>query len=79
MARTARDAARVPSAATHFAFGYPGASGGDLRGAVHMAALQYAVDSSFKLFWDGEISSFVDTERSSDNNKQFLNHILEMR
>ena len=29
-----RDAARVPSAATHFAFGYPGASGGDLGGAA---------------------------------------------
>jgi hypothetical protein len=44
-----------------------------------MIALQHAVDTSFKLFWDGEISTFVDTEKSSDNNKQFLNHVLEMR
>ena len=48
-------------------------------GPKTMMALQHAVDSSFKLFWDGEISTFVDTERSSDNNKQFLNHLLEMR
>jgi len=48
-------------------------------GPKTMQALTYAVDTSYKLFWDGEISAYVDTDRSSDNNKQFVNCILEMR
>ena len=44
-----------------------------------MAAIGYAVEHSFKIFWDGSISPFIDTNKSSDNNKTFLHKLLEMR
>ena len=44
-----------------------------------MTAIGNAVEHSFKIFWDGSISPFVDTNKSSDNNKAFLNKLLEMR
>ena len=38
-----------------------------------------AVNSSFKLFWDGSISMYKDTNHSASNNKKFLLNLLEMR
>lgn len=42
-------------------------------------ALKNAVRTSFKVFWDGSISMFMDTAYSSANNKEFLNALLELR
>jgi hypothetical protein len=44
-----------------------------------MRSLKQAVNQSFKLFWDGSISMFQDTVLSSQNNKEILNTLLEMR
>lgn len=38
-----------------------------------------AINESFKLFWDGSISMYMDTVLSSKNNKDCLNTLLEMR
>lgn len=38
-----------------------------------------AIETSFKIFWDGAISNYMDTNKSSENNKVFLNKLLEMR
>jgi len=37
-----------------------------------MDILSNAISRSYKLFWDGEISTYVDTAHSSENNKLFL-------
>ena len=44
-----------------------------------MRNLKQAVNQSFKLFWDGSISMYQDTVLSSQNNKEVLNTLLEMR
>ena len=38
-----------------------------------------AVDASYKIFWDGAISNYSETNKSAENNKAFLNKLLEMR
>jgi hypothetical protein len=38
-----------------------------------------AVKCSFKLFWDGCITVYQETAKSSTNNKDFLNALLELR
>jgi len=48
-------------------------------GPKTMRSLKQAVNQSFKLFWDGSISMFQDTVLSSQNNKEILNTLLEMR
>ena len=48
-------------------------------GPKTITALQEAINSSFKLFWDGSISLFYDTFLSSCNNKDILKTLLEMR
>jgi hypothetical protein len=44
-----------------------------------MEKLVGGVNNSFKIFWDGGVSNFTDTIKSADNNKVFLNTMLEMR
>ena len=44
-----------------------------------MRNLKQAVNYSFKLFWDGSVSMFQDTVLSSQNNKEVLNTLLDMR
>jgi hypothetical protein len=48
-------------------------------GPKTMEILYNAVNRSYKMFWDGEISTYVDTIHSSENNKLFLEKMLEMR
>jgi hypothetical protein len=48
-------------------------------GPKTLAALQQAVRTSFKLFWDGSISMYQETTHSSTNNKDFLSTLLEVR
>ena len=38
-----------------------------------------AINESFKLFWDGSVSMYLDTNLSSRNNRDVLNTLLEMR
>lgn len=44
-----------------------------------MQMLYNAIDKSFKLLWDGSLSVFRETAKSSSTNKTFLLHLLEMR
>lgn len=44
-----------------------------------MAAIVDVINSSFKVFWDGAICLYTDTVRSSSNNRDFVNALLEMR
>jgi len=48
-------------------------------GPKTMEKLVGGVNNSFKIFWDGGVSNFSDTIKSADNNKVFLNTMLEMR
>lgn len=48
-------------------------------GPKTLNALTNAVKTSFKVFWDGSISMYMDTALSSVNNKDFLNALLEIR
>lgn len=48
-------------------------------GPSTMSEIVQALDSSFKVFWDGSISLYKDTVFSSSNNKDFLNKLLDMR
>jgi hypothetical protein len=48
-------------------------------GPKTLNSLCEAVESSFKIFWDGSISLYQDTAKSSTNNKVFLNALLEVR
>lgn len=48
-------------------------------GPKTMDALYYAINNSFKLLWDGSISMFRETTKSSSTNKHFLLNLLEMR
>lgn len=48
-------------------------------GPKTMRNLKQAVNYSFKLFWDGSVSMFQDTVLSSQNNKEVLNTLLDMR
>lgn len=41
--------------------------------------IQHAINGSFKLFWDGSVSLYIDNIISSKNNKDVLNTLLEMR
>jgi len=38
-----------------------------------------AIKCSFKLFWDGSISMYMDTALSSSNNKEVIKVLLELR
>lgn len=42
-------------------------------------AIVEAVNTNFKLFWDGSVSMFNDTAHSATNNKHFLKALFEMR
>ena len=48
-------------------------------GPKTLSALKNAIKTSFKVFWDGSISMYMDTALSSANNKDFLNALLEIR
>lgn len=48
-------------------------------GPKTMEALYFAINNSFKLLWDGSISMFRETVKSSSTNKNFLLNLLEMR
>lgn len=48
-------------------------------GPKTIGAIQDAIRTSFKLFWDGSVSMFQDTVLSSKNNKDVLNELLLMR
>lgn len=41
--------------------------------------IQKALTGSFKLFWDGSVSLYMETALSAKNNKDVLNTLLEMR
>ena len=48
-------------------------------GPKTLALIQEAINNSFKLFWDGSISMFVETFMSSGNNKEVVKTLLEAR
>jgi len=81
--RASVDSARVGSADSKFNSRLGSSvEEGDINvqyGPKTMEILYNAVSRSYKLFWDGEISTYVDTAHSSENNKLFLQHLLEMR
>lgn len=54
----------------HYLLGY---------GPVTVQMLQKAIDSSFKLFWDGSVGMYIDTVIASRNNLDVLDTLLEMR
>lgn len=48
-------------------------------GPITIEYIQQAVSESFKLFWDGSVSLYLDTILSAKNNKDVLNTLLETR
>ena len=54
----------------HYLLGY---------GPKTIEMVQQAIDSSFKLFWDGSVGLYIDTVVASRNNLDVLNTLLEMR
>lgn len=54
----------------HYILGY---------GPKTIESVQKAIDTSFKLFWDGSIGMYIDTVITSRNNLDVLNSLLEMR
>ena len=48
-------------------------------GPKTIAAIQKGINRSFKLFWDGSIGMFIDNVLTSENNKNVLNTLLELR
>jgi hypothetical protein len=54
----------------HFLLGY---------GPKTIEMVQQAIDTSFKLFWDGSVGLYIDTVIASRNNQDVLNTVLEMR
>lgn len=48
-------------------------------GETTMSELGHLLKNSFKVFWDGSVSLYKDTAFSSTNNKDFLNHLLDIR
>lgn len=48
-------------------------------GPITMGLICEAIRSSFKLFWDGSISMYHDTFLSSENNKDALQDLLNLR
>ena len=54
----------------HYVIGY---------GPKTIEAIMSAVSQSFKLFWDGSVSMFMETALSSSNNKDVLKVLLELR
>lgn len=48
-------------------------------GPKTMHVITEAVEHSYKIFWDGTVSPFIDTNKSCENNKIFLKKLLEIR